>query len=404
MRCALAVINEQVRRLPPLVAVHANTLRAVRRHIDEAGGTMRVVWQSFEGRYSDSPRVLFERWRKQRPGDEHVWLAEPGHLDTFPHEVDTVGIYGADCVAALNDCDVLVANTHTDIDWTKKSGALYLQTWHGTPLKRVHRDVLWAPPGRLDRLSRDVERWDLLLSPNAASTPRLRQAFEYSGDVLEMGYPRNDVLSSPQRADVGRRARQDLGIEQDRIVVLYTPTWRDDIVLGAEGARVQLELRVAELMDHLGPDYCLLLRMHSLVDGRFDALTIDGVRDVSRHPDVSQLYLAADMMVTDYSSTMFDYAVTGRPMVFFTYDLERFRDTVRGFYFDLEAEAPGPLVATQEALAAAIVGIDEVQRKFAERYRLFRQRYCHLEDGHATEQLLDAVWSRHAAAAPLSVA
>ena len=138
---------------------------------------MRVVWQSFEGRYSDSPRVLFERWRKQRPGDEHVWLAEPGHLDTFPHEVDTVGIYGADCVAALNDCDVLVANTHTDIDWTKKSGALYLQTWHGTPLKRVHRDVLWAPPGRLDRLSRDVERWDLLLSPNAASTPRLRQAF-----------------------------------------------------------------------------------------------------------------------------------------------------------------------------------------------------------------------------------
>jgi CDP-glycerol glycerophosphotransferase len=359
---------------------------------------MRVVWQSFEGRYSDSPRVMFERWVQQRPGDEHIWLADPGEVQSFPTGVNTVPIYGPGCVAALEDCDVLVANTHTDVEWTKKPETLYLQTWHGTPLKRIHRDVLWAPAGRLDRLSRDVARWDMLLSPNAESTPRLRRAFEFSGEVLETGYPRNDVLNSPERLKIGRRVRRELGIDPDRIVVLYTPTWRDDVVLGDEHARVELALRVEHLLDQLGPNYCLLLRMHSLVAGRFDPVHTNAARDVSRHPDISELYLAADLMITDYSSTMFDYAVTGRPMLFFTYDMERFRDTVRGFYFDLGEQAPGPLLTTHDELAAAIIAIADVQHEYADAYRHFQRRYCRLEDGHATDRVLEGVWSRAASA------
>src|SRR4051794_34519433 len=143
----------------------------------EKSRAMRVVWQSFEGRYGDNPRVLFERWRQRRRDDEHIWLAGEGQSGQFPHDVATVPIYTADCIDALEQADVVVANTHTDIPWTKKPGACYVQAWHGTPLKRIHHDVLWAPPGRLARLSADVARWDLLVSPNAASTPRLRGAF-----------------------------------------------------------------------------------------------------------------------------------------------------------------------------------------------------------------------------------
>jgi CDP-glycerol glycerophosphotransferase len=360
---------------------------------------MRVVWQSFEGRYSDNPRALFDRWREQRPGDEHVWLAGPDERESFPVGVDTLPIYSPESVSALNHCDVHVANTHTDVEWTKKPGALYLQTWHGTPLKRVHRDVLWAPQGRLDRLSRDVARWDILLSPNAESTPRLRQAFGFSGEVLEAGYPRNDSLSSPQHRAIGSKVRHELGIDEDRIVVLYTPTWRDDVVLGDENAQVESELRAEHLIEQLGPQYCLLVRMHSMVGARFNATRIEGVWDVSRHRDISELYLAADLMITDYSSTMFDYAVTGRPIVFFSYDYERFRDTVRGFYFDLSERPPGPFVRTQRELVDAITGIDDVRLEYAAAYRQFRDRYCHLEDGHATERVLAMLWSRLPAAA-----
>src|SRR5438552_14139 len=126
---------------------------------------MRIVYNSFHGRYSDSPRALYERLRG-RPGLDHVWLADSAHLAAFPAET-IVDVNGPDARAALESADLVIASSHTELDWDKKPGATYLQTWHGTPLKRVHYDVLWAPPGRLDHLDLDIARWDLLLSPNA---------------------------------------------------------------------------------------------------------------------------------------------------------------------------------------------------------------------------------------------
>jgi CDP-glycerol glycerophosphotransferase (TagB/SpsB family) len=121
---------------------------------------------------------------------------------------------------------------------------------------------------------------------------------------------------------------------------------------------------------------------------------VDGspVRDVCSHPDIRDLYLAADAMVTDYSSTMFDFAITGRPMLFFTYDLAYFRDELRGFYFDLEDVAPGPLLSTSTELIDALADLDGVRERHATRYAEFRRTFCHLEDGHATERVLDLLF------------
>src|SRR3954452_8354413 len=172
---------------------------------------MRIVYNSFHGRFSDNPRALFERLQ-DRPGLTHLWLADPAHAETFPAGVRNVPIDTPAATEALESADLLIANTHTEVEWTKPAGTTYLQTWHGTPLKRIHRDVLWAPEGRLDRLDGGVAQWDVLLSPNAPSTPLLRQAFRYDGEVLETGYPRNDVLSAPD-ADRRRAAvRAELGI------------------------------------------------------------------------------------------------------------------------------------------------------------------------------------------------
>jgi CDP-glycerol glycerophosphotransferase len=116
------------------------------------------------------------------------------------------------------------------------------------------------------------------------------------------------------------------------------------------------------------------------------------VRDVSRAQDVTPLLLAADILVTDYSSVMFDFAITGRPLLFFTYDLEFYRDQLRGFYFDFEAEAPGPLCRTSDELIAALGDVRGVERSHADRYAAFREKYCYLDDGHASSRVVDRVF------------
>jgi CDP-glycerol glycerophosphotransferase len=349
---------------------------------------MRVVYNSFEGRYSDSPRVLFEALVERLPDAAHVWLADPAHTDGFPAGVETIPYGGPESVAALEAADLVVANTHTDIEWSKGPGTTYLQVWHGTPLKRIHWDVLWAPPGRLDRLSRDVARWDLLVSPNRVSTPFLRQAFRFQGEVLETGYPRNDQLSAADRDEVRAQVRRDLGIGEEVTAVLYTPTWRDDVVFAEGGRSFALHLDPAELADGLGADHCLLMRLHYMLTDRLGEVRHPSVRDVSRHHDVGELYLAADVLVTDYSSTMFDFANTGKPMVFFAPDLLEYQDRLRGFYLDFAAEVPGPIVATAGELLESLRDIPGVRAAHAVRYATFRDRFCHLEDGHATERIL----------------
>jgi CDP-glycerol glycerophosphotransferase len=117
-----------------------------------------------------------------------------------------------------------------------------------------------------------------------------------------------------------------------------------------------------------------------------------GWRDVTSWPDIAELYLAADALITDYSSAMFDFAVTGRPLLFYTWDLEHYRDQSRGFYFDFEAEAPGPLLRTPEEVVAALGDLDGLRERHAERYAAFSARFCHLDDGRASERVVDAVF------------
>jgi CDP-glycerol glycerophosphotransferase len=352
---------------------------------------MRVVYNSFSGRFSDSPRALYERLC-ERPDVEHTWLLDPLHAAAFPPDVDLVAL--DDLVAAarvLESADLVVASTHTEVEWDKRPGTTYLQTWHGTPLKRIHYDVLLAPPGRLDELDRDVARWDVLLSPNAVSTPRLRAAFGYHGEVWETGYPRNDLLLGPTAESTRTAVRAELGLDEDETAVLYAPTWRDDEKFLEGEPEVPLGLDIDALVGHLGEApgrYRLLTRTHNMMTERSHPPVLPGLLDVSYFRDVRDLYLAADVLVTDYSSVMFDFALTGKPIIYYTYDLDRFRDEIRGFYFDLWPQAPGPVVTTEPELAEAIVDRADVRDEYADRYRAFQETYGHLEDGQATDRVL----------------
>ena len=352
------------------------------------GPLVRIVWSSFDGRYSDSPRAMFERLRELRDDVEHLWLAREELRHTFPPGVTLVPPRGPEAAAALESADWIVASSHVEVEWDKRLGATYVQTWHGTPLKTVHWDVMWAPEGRLEELDRDVKRWDLLLSPNAYATEHLSHAFRWEGEVLETGYPRDDVLSPPRHDARRAEVRERLGIEPDRTVVLYAPTWRD-----AEGYDASLEVPVRLDLEvfgeTLGEDHVLLVRAHNLVAGRWQVGDQPWLRDVSLEPaDVADLYTAADVMVTDYSSAMFDWSVTGRPLLYLAADLEDYTTRTRGLYTELWDQAPGPVLRSTPELVDALRDLPAIQQQYAERYAAFQQRFVPHEDGGATDRVL----------------
>jgi CDP-glycerol glycerophosphotransferase len=350
-----------------------------------------VVYNAFNGRYADNPRAIYEGVLARDLDVEHVWLADPRHLAGFPGDVKTVEIASPDAVAALESADLHVSNCHTNLDdWRKLPGTRYLQTWHGTPLKRIHRSALFQPSDDImAALDTDIARWDYLITPGGAGTDLLRASFGYTRPVLEAGYPRNDALQGPDAARRGAQLRQELGIGDDTTVVFYAPTYRDDDVSCADQA---LGLDLGALTERLGPNFVVLIRLHYYLTHRPSVPAGERIRDVSGHPDVNDLFLAADVLVTDYSSALFDFTVTGKPVIVYAYDLEHYRDRLRGFTFDLDAEAPGPVLTDQEALTDALLDLPGTAEAFADRYAAFRERYCPLDDGHATDRVIDHLW------------
>jgi CDP-glycerol glycerophosphotransferase len=346
---------------------------------------LSIVFSSSEKGYSDSPRAIERELLRRGLRFRRRWLLPDGVA--VPEGVERVPAGTEEAREALEQADYIVSNTFLLQRFTPKASATYLQTWHGTPLKRIGHDIrIPSHILRYEVTSReDAQRWDRLVTPNAFSTPIFRDAFP-GVEVLETGYPRNDVLVSEEAEAVRASTRAALGLRPDQPAVLYAPTFRD------EDLSVRFGLDPQALIAALGADFTVLARSHVMTEGSDGDGAPEGWRDVTRWPDIAELYLAADALVTDYSSAMFDFAVTRKPLVFYTYDLEHYRDRSRGFTFDFEQQAPGPLVRTPAELAAALADLDTVADRYAERYEAFVARYCHLDDGHASERVVDAVF------------
>jgi CDP-glycerol glycerophosphotransferase len=203
------------------------------------------------------------------------------------------------------------------------------------------------------------------------------------------------VLLRPDASAAAASVRSRLGLPAGKRVVLYAPTWRDNQVY-ANGKRYRFDMRLdlEQAFAALGDDHVFLIRGHHQMADDVPAGMRPGFAvNVTSYPDISELYLVSDVLVTDYSSAMFDYAVTGRPMLFFTYDLAEYRDNLRGFYFDFEAEAPGPLLATSSEVFTALADIDAATAGYGEAYKRFADKFCSLEDGHAAARVCDRLFS-----------
>jgi CDP-glycerol glycerophosphotransferase len=236
----------------------------------------------------------------------------------------------------------------------------------------------------------NAQTWDYLISQNHFSTDIFRRAFAFGKEMLEIGYPRNDVLFTKNNEKDIMELKRCLGIPLDKRVILYAPTWRDNEFYGKGKYKFNPPLDFNALRDSLGEDTVMIVKYHYLVMDQIDWSPYQGfIYSCDLSYDISDLYLVSDMMITDYSSVTFDYSLLKRPMLFFCYDLEEYKDTLRGFYFDFLAEAPGPVTLTTEELIASIKNYDGALYK--EKQEAFYRKYNHADDGHASEKVVELI-------------
>lgn len=344
-----------------------------------------VFFESFYGQNAScNPRAIDAEIARTHPGTIRYWSVVDASV-AVPEGAVPVIEGSSEWWRVRAEARLLVVNDWLRKRWRKRPHQTVLQTWHGTMLKKIANDR----PGQGIRASiasaLEARRWDVLLSQNAHSTAVFRSAYRYRGLIWEEGYPRDDALASAE----GSAVRERLGIPASAKVLLYAPTWRDDRLEHID------HLDVAAFTEAVGPDYVTLIRGHSrtLRPGR-DVRASSRVIDVTGYPDVTDLFLAADALVTDYSSVMFDFSVSGKPMFFFTPDLEHYREQLRGFYFDLLAAAPGPVTGDPAELARLIT-ITQAS-EFGERYEAWQERFNPLDDGHAAARVVKLLDERGA--------
>ena len=358
-----------------------------------------VLVESWGGRtFSDNPRALAERMVSGAEAATVV-VAVADRSVVVPSGMVTVIAGSREHYEHRARARLIIANDCLPSPYVKRKGQKYLQTWHGTPLKRIGLDIeriRFRGSTYKQDMRADSAKWDWLISQNPHSSAVFRSAFAYEGPIIESGYPRNDVLAGPdenERRGRRERVRRWLGLRPEQTAVLWAPTWRDDTYTAGGGYGASMVVDAVDLDAVVPPDVVMLFRGHHLMSPVPGYLgTGRRLRNVSGHPAVEDLILASDALVTDYSSIMFDYAITGRPTIHFVPDLRHYERT-RGLYLDLPSIAAGPVVSSLPDLTEALRSLTSLGRDFEPARTVLRHRFCGLDDGNAAHRAWSSLGS-----------
>ncbi|MFD7789625.1 CDP-glycerol glycerophosphotransferase family protein [Streptomyces sp. NPDC059759] len=375
-----------VRRVPRprMLRTRAFYAAQLRRPLDENLAVYCAYW----GRgYACNPAAIHAKARELAPHIRSVFLVEPDAVDAVPKDVEHAVIGSRRSWEVLARAKYLVNNANFADAVVKRPGSVHVQTQHGTPLKKMGVDqstypVVAAATGSFTKLLSRVDRWDYNLSSNRHSTQMWERAFPGGYEALEYGYPRNDVYCTATAEDVAR-VRERLGVPEGRTALLYAPTHRDH----STGFESRLDLE--DFCEAVGDRFVVLLRAHYFYDegsGRGSGRIID----VTGHRSSEDVCLAADALITDYSSIMFDYANLDRPVVVYADDWEVYRET-RGVYFDVMEEPPGRVARTPGELAALFTDGSYADPEATALRARFRERFCQFDDGRAAERVVRRV-------------
>ena len=362
-----------------------------------------IIFQSSNGRnYTGNPRYIYEEMVCQGLDEEYecIWflfdtsIEIPGRCKKIRNNYFPYFWY-------LMRAGFWVFDSRQPLYCRKKKSVTYIQTWHGTPLKKLALDMDRMDMGG----STDIENyheqfrvtckdWDYLISQNNFSTEIFRSCFAFKDrPILEIGYPRNDILIRDNKKDKIIEYKKMLGLPLDKKIILYAPTWRDNEYSVKGKYKFASKLNFDKAQKELSDEYIFIVKYHYLVSDKIDWSPYEGfVYTFDETKDIAWLYLVSDMMITDYSSVMFDYSLLKRPMLFFAYDLQDYKENLRGFYFDFVEEAPGPISRDTNQLINDIKSYEPL--KWEDKYQTYSNKYNHVDDGHASEKVIDLIKNR----------
>jgi CDP-glycerol glycerophosphotransferase len=364
------------------------------------------VFESFFGKsYGGNPRYVFEELVRSGRKFRAVWVHSPSRkpfkFKQFKNPSVTiiqVARGSAEYKSYLNRAKYWINNIRFSDDIQKPEGTIYLQTWHGTPLKRLGLDieVEGTEADARESFLNEARNWDYLLAQNTYSSDIFKRSFNISCPVLDEGYPANDFLVDPvRRGKVAAYVRKTYDVPAGKKIITYAPTWRESNRIGLKWSfKNRIQMDFFRLKERFSDEYVVLTRLHHLMANTLQLEGLDGfTRDASKEPDANRLMAATDVLITDFSSIFFDYACSGKPMIFHMYDIENYKNNLRGLYLDPYTDLPGPVTTTENELIAALENIGNWQEEYGARFEKFRERFLSSDDGGAAKRVVDRVFS-----------
>ncbi|MEE6657752.1 CDP-glycerol glycerophosphotransferase family protein [Pediococcus acidilactici] len=349
-----------------------------------------VVLESFWGRsFDDNPRAIYEYWQKAHPEYKFIWPVTD--LSTKVSGRGKVIRRGSfKYWYYLATAKYFIQNTNFPNSYVKRRGQVEVETLHGTFMKKMGLEEPSmrnsTAKGQRNFMKRN-RRWDYLISPSAYMDRVGANAFDFKNDVLSVGFPRNDELINNNNPEFIKKLKLNIGIPLDKKVVLYAPTYR-------QAGKLDFELDLKSMQDKLADDYVVLVRLHHLVANAIDIHEFEGFAyDLSSYPNIADLYLIADVLITDYSSVMFDYGYLKRPMIFFAYDLDWYLDdSNRGVYLDYVKTVPGPIAQSTEQIIQYLQKPDKLEVEYGSKLEWFYNEFCtYGRDGDASKNTVEQV-------------
>lgn len=366
-----------------------------------------ILFEAFNGRnYTCSPKAIYEKMITMDEFKDYkfVWA----FVDPSKHEVkedDRLEIVVTKSIEYYKYCSMAkywIVNSIMPEEIEKKEGQVYVQCWHGTPLKKLRYDIEvdGAVLNTVEEIRRrndiDASRFDYFISPSKYCTEKFTSAFNLkalgkSDIIIEKGYPRNDFLFNKSEKEI-KAIKKKLGIPKNKKVLFYMPTFRDNQHTSGVGYTYKMELDLDRFRKKFEKDYVMLFSPHYFIANSIDLDKYKGfIINVARYDEINELYLVSDVIMTDYSSIFFDYANLKKPMLFFMYDFDVYKGSLRDFYISLD-ELPGPIAKTQDEMEEYLVNIDKEFEKNKSKYKKFNKKYNYLDDGNASERVIKVIF------------
>lgn len=372
-----------------------------------------VVFESFQGRsYSCSPKAIYQYMLSCEDFADYryVWIfRETQAHGEFPENTSLVKFDSEESFKAYACAGTWIVNSRLRDFITPRNDQKYIQCWHGTPFKKIGCDITCAgnATSTIEEIhseyTSDAKKIYKFISPSDFTTNKLKSAFNLEAvgkqnAVIQKGYPRNDALFNISSENV-EKLKAKFNISENKKVVLYCPTFRDN-QCSSNGYSLKIGMDFDSLYEKFGEDLIILFRAHYFIADKFDFSKYNGfIKDVSDYDDVNDLFIISDILITDYSSVFFDFANLSRPMIFYLYDFEEYKNNMRDFYFGT-AMLPGITVNNQERLEKALSDITADFKKggnglmrYSTAVAAFNKRFNPLEDGHSAERNVKEIFN-----------